>query len=91
LKNVEAGVDEWATPEEVALAMLDLVEKTECPAGTIKGGSILEVGKAQQRMVFERNDPGPLGSGHTVTGNERAMEDIFETELKKGWGCKSKL
>jgi len=85
-------VDEWATPEEVALAMLDLVEKTECSAGKIEGGSILEVGKDRQRLVFERNDPGPIGPGLTVTGNVKAMEDIFETELKSGWGSsRSKL
>ena len=71
--------------------MLDLVEKTECSAGKIEGGSILEVGKNQQRLVFERNDPGPTGPGNTVTGNERATEEILETKLKRGWGCNSKL
>lgn len=86
LKNVEAGVDEWATPEEVALAMLELVESNECAAGTIEGGTILEVGKAQMRLVRERNDPGPSGPGHTVTGNVKATQDILNNILKPGWG-----
>ena len=91
LKNVKTDEgDEWATPEEVALAMLDLVEKDECVAGKIEGGSILEVGKDQVRLVTERNDPGPSGPGHSVTGNARAAEEAFENLREEGWG-KSKL
>ena len=90
LKNVDGAVDEWATPEEVALAMLDLVEKTECAAGVIEGGSILEVGKEQTRLVEERNDPGPSGPGHSASGNVKAAEDILVNVLKPGWG-KAKL
>lgn len=86
MKNVDtASGDEWATPEEVALAMLDLVEKDECEAGKIEGGCILEVGKDQVRLVSERNDPGPSGPGHTVRGNDQAAEEIFET-VREGWG-----
>ena len=86
LKNVDtASGDEWATADEVALAMLDLVEKNECEAGKIEGGSILEVGKNQVRLVRERNDPGPSGPGHTVRGIDRAAAEIFET-LQAGWG-----
>jgi len=91
LKNVDTeGGDEWATPEEVAVAMLDLVEKNECAAGKIEGGSILEVGKNQVRLVSERNDPGPSGPGNTVSGNARAAEEIFENLREEGWR-KSKL
>lgn len=87
MKNVDiAGGDEWATPEEVAVAMLDLVEKDECAAGKIEGGSILEVGKNQVRLVSERNDPGPSGPGNTVSGNDRAAEDIFENLRDEGLG-----
>jgi len=89
---VDESVDEWATPEEVALAILVIVKKTKYSAGKIEGGSILEVRKDRQRLVFERNDLGPVGPGLTVTGNVKAMEDIFQTELKIGWGSnKSKL
>lgn len=87
LKNVDtAGGDEWATPEEVALAMLDLVEKDECAAGKIEGGSILEVGKNQVRLVSERNDPGPSGAGHSVSGNGRAAEEMLNSLMEEGWG-----
>jgi 3-hydroxybutyrate dehydrogenase len=65
--------------------MLDLVEKDECAAGKIGGGSILEVGKQQVRLVSERNDPGPSGPGHSVSGNEKAAEEVFES-LGQGWG-----
>jgi 3-hydroxybutyrate dehydrogenase len=70
--------------------MLDLVEKDECSAGKIEGGSILEVGKEQVRLVSERNDPGPSGPGHSVTGNARAADEVFETLKEDGWG-RSKL
>jgi 3-hydroxybutyrate dehydrogenase len=66
--------------------MLDLVEKDSCTAGKIEGGTILEVGKDQVRLVAELNDPGPSGPGHTVAGNKGAMDGIFLDVLKKGWG-----
>jgi 3-hydroxybutyrate dehydrogenase len=90
LKVFNAEVDEWATPEEVAVAMLDLVEKDECTAGKIGGGTVLEVGKNQVRLVTERNDPGPSGPGHTSSGQKIHAEEIFATIRKTGWG-KSKL
>jgi len=65
--------------------MLDLVEKDECSAGRIEGGSVLEVGKDQVRLVYERNDPGPSGPGNTVHGNAKAAEEIVRS-LRKGWG-----
>jgi len=70
--------------------MLDLVEKDSCEAGEIRGGTILEVGKGQTRLVGELNDPGPSGPGHTVQGNKKAMDEVFEGILKRGWG-KAKL
>lgn len=66
--------------------MLDLVEKDECAAGKIEGGTILEVGKDQVRLVGVRNDPGPSGPGHTVHGNEKATEEILNSVLRAGWG-----
>jgi 3-hydroxybutyrate dehydrogenase len=88
LKHVdEAAGDEWATPDEVALAMLDLVEKTECAAGKISGGTILEVGKDQVRLVEELNDRGPSGPGHTVHGNKtKALDETFDILAQDGWG-----
>jgi short-subunit dehydrogenase len=46
--------DEWVTTEEVANAMLDLVEKEE-----FVGGTVLEVGVGHTRKVGVLNDPGP--------------------------------
>lgn len=67
--------------------MLDLVEKDEIPAGKIVGGSILEVGKDQRRLVYERNDPGPTGPGNTVAGNAKAIVQILDEVFRKGWGA----
>lgn len=86
MKAIQQGTDEWATPEEVALAMLDLIEKNECAAGPIVGGTVLEVGKDQTRLVQPLNDPGPSGAGHTVHGNAKAADEIITSELKPGWG-----
>jgi 3-hydroxybutyrate dehydrogenase len=83
--NETAG-DLWATPEEVALAMLDLIERDQCAAGQIAGGTILEVGKNQTRLVSERNDPGPTGPGHTVRGVKKAIVDAMDTISGEGWG-----
>lgn len=47
--------DEWATTEEVASAMLELVEKDE-----FVGGTVLEVAKGRTRRVELFNDPGPM-------------------------------
>ena len=77
-----AGGDPWVTPQSVALAMLDLIEKDQCEAGKINGGTVLEVGKDRLRLVHERNDPGPSGPGTTVPGHDQAVAEIFET-LKK--------
>jgi hypothetical protein len=66
--------------------MLELIEKDECAAGPIEGGTILEVGKGQIRLVLEKNDPGPSGPGHTVHGNAQVTEDILNSQLKPGWG-----
>ncbi|KAI5817646.1 hypothetical protein BZA77DRAFT_309064 [Pyronema omphalodes] len=48
------GKDEWVEPEEVAEAMLRLLEDVELP-----GGTVLEVAKNHQRVVAYFNDPGP--------------------------------
>jgi NAD(P)-dependent dehydrogenase (short-subunit alcohol dehydrogenase family) len=85
LQMFEEGEDVWATPEEVAVAMLGLVE------GELKGGTVLEVGKGQTRVVECYNDPGPplevKGSGHTL-GKARVLDDqaveVLRGEMKEG-------
>ena len=74
------------TPEEVAIAMLDLLEKDECQAGRIKGGCILEIGKEQVRFVSEFNDPGPSGAGHSVSGIRKATDQVLASLGEEGWG-----
>lgn len=66
--------------------MLDLIEKDECAAGKITGGTILEVGKDQTRLVAEVNDPGPSGRGHTARGVPKAAEGILDAMAVDGWG-----
>ncbi|KAI0004350.1 short-chain dehydrogenase [Xylariaceae sp. FL0662B] len=46
--------DGWVTPEEVAKVMIRCVEDD-----SLAGGSILEVGKDNSRLVNASNDPGP--------------------------------
>jgi len=72
LKMINPEFDDWATPEEVAEAMLDLVQKPE-----YVGGTILEVGKDQRRRVEPYNDPGPKGSGNTVSNSETEKAEIW--------------
>ncbi|GKT51041.1 15-hydroxyprostaglandin dehydrogenase [NAD(+)] [Colletotrichum spaethianum] len=54
LINLDADQDGWVTPHEVAEAMLRCVEED-----SLVGGSILEVGKNQTRLVQTYNDTGP--------------------------------
>lgn len=70
---IDQNVDEWVTPEEVAQVMVDLIEKEENV-----GGTILEVGKGKVRRVEALNDPGPEGSGHTVSNAESEEMEIWE-------------
>jgi hypothetical protein len=65
--------DEWVTPEEVADGMLMLLERTYFP-----GGTVLEIGRAQTRIVNVFNDPGPSGTGHSVTNAATVSEDYHD-------------
>jgi 3-hydroxybutyrate dehydrogenase len=72
LKMIDENADEWVTPEEVAQVMVDLIEKEENV-----GGTILEVGKGKVRRVGVINDPGPEGSGHTISNSESEEKEIW--------------
>ncbi|KAF1931923.1 NAD(P)-binding protein [Didymella exigua CBS 183.55] len=76
-----AGADEWASPKEVADAMLRCLVDVNLP-----GGSILEVGKEQTRLVGALMDPGPSGRGHTVSRLEEANGEVFERLGSGEWG-----
>jgi NAD(P)-dependent dehydrogenase (short-subunit alcohol dehydrogenase family) len=73
LQMMDEEKDEWATPDEVAVAMLRLVEEE-----AMRGGTLLEVGKNCTRLVGLFNDPGPpygeKGAGHTLS-NGRVLDD----------------
>ena len=66
----------WVTPEDVALVMLDLVEKEEHV-----GGTILEVG-AGVRRVEAFNDGGPASGGNAVKNDPGYEKDMWATMEK---------
>lgn len=74
--------DEWATPEEVAEAMLRCLVEEGLP-----GGTVLEVGKGQTREVQALNDPGPSGSGHTVSNLVGKYEEVYGLLEGEEWGA----
>ncbi|KAF2868218.1 hypothetical protein BDV95DRAFT_160350 [Massariosphaeria phaeospora] len=82
---LDAAKDEWATPEEVAEAMLRCLEDPE-----MGGGTILEVGARQTRRVEQFNDPGPSGPGHTVSKVKEGYAEVHEWLGAEGWGCRRK-
>lgn len=87
LQFVSEGHDEWATPEEVAEAMLTCLTDEKLP-----GGSILEVGKEQTRLVGALNDPGPSGPGHTVSNLVSKYDEVYGLLEGGDWGrAKGKL
>ncbi|PWY66741.1 short chain dehydrogenase [Aspergillus heteromorphus CBS 117.55] len=77
--------DGWATPNEVAVAMLRCVEESDLP-----GGTILEVLRNTTRNVEALNDPGPGGiSGDASVGsnNAKGADQILGwLQEKEIWG-----
>jgi len=70
---IDGSSDEWVSPEEVAQVMVDLIEQKDNV-----GGTILEVGKGKVRRVEALNDPGPEGSGNTVSNAESEEKEIWQ-------------
>ncbi|KAF4337206.1 15-hydroxyprostaglandin dehydrogenase [Fusarium beomiforme] len=75
---IDNAKDEWVEPEDVALAMLSLIEKEQ-----YGGGTILEVGKDQTREVNVLHDAGPSGSGHTVSGLDKGVNEVWDILSQK--------
>lgn len=74
--------DAWATPEEVAVAMLRLIEEP----GMV-GGTILECGKNHTRRVEGFNDPGPDdkdGQNGLIVTQSSAAIDVINKRLTDG-------
>ena len=81
LKFLDETQDLWATPEEVAEAMLLIAENED-----MKGGTILEVGHQQTRTVPLFNNPGPSGAGLSVSGMSTVTEEVFDWLAEEEWG-----
>jgi len=81
LKWVDETKDDWVTPEEVAERMLELVTRHD-----YVGGTVLEVGKGQARAVEITHDPGPSGSGMTVSNRGDARGEVWDRLAVEGWG-----
>ncbi|OAA52616.1 NAD(P)-binding domain protein [Beauveria brongniartii RCEF 3172] len=83
---VDADKDALITPQEVAEAMLSLVESEDHA-----GGTILEVGVAYTRTVSVWNDPGPtqeLRQGTTLSGMRNYAVNITKTLQDGTWQSK---
>ncbi|KAF7558073.1 hypothetical protein G7046_g5876 [Stylonectria norvegica] len=75
LVKVDQEKDGWVTPQEVAEAMLSCVEKD-----SLVGGTILEVGKNNTRIVGEVNAPGPDPNptkGLFTSNNDKGEEMVW--------------
>jgi 3-hydroxybutyrate dehydrogenase len=100
LRMVEEEKDEWVTPEQVALAMLALVEHdsiSTTPGGSthaedgdakiaIKGGIILEVTSREVREVPLFNNAGPAGKPGAIVSRREVLQEETVGLLKPGWG-----
>jgi len=74
--------DDWATPLEVAEAMLRLIEDPSLP-----GGTIFEVGHEQTRVVPLFDPVGPSGRGNTASNlSTHGVEEVFGWLSEKDWG-----
>ena len=85
LRFVDESQDQWVTPEEVAVAMVNLLEAPE-----MVGGTILEVGAGNTRMVTLKNDPGPEGPGLAVSRAGDSWEKLVERLRVGDWGAMPK-
>lgn len=81
LQWVDESKDDWVTPEEVAERMLELVTRED-----YVGGTVLEVGKGQARAVEILHDPGPSGSGMTVSNRGDGRQEVWNKLATEGWG-----
>ncbi|GLA54012.1 hypothetical protein AnigIFM63604_011539 [Aspergillus niger] len=76
LMLIDQEKDGWATPEEVASAMLQCMEEKE-----LEGGTILEVVRNSTRRVETLNDPGPAraaGDASIASKNQQGVDQLLE-------------
>jgi hypothetical protein len=53
---------------------------------TLPGGTVLEVGRGNSRLVTAFNDPGPQGDGHKVSKSAEAVIKVHQLLEEDGWG-----
>lgn len=86
IKYFNGEQDEWASPKEVAEAMLACLEDDDLP-----GGTVLEVGHNSRRKVPLRNNPGPAKApGLTVSDAQTGINEVLGWLAEPDWG-KAKL
>jgi 3-hydroxybutyrate dehydrogenase len=73
LRLLDEESDEWVTPEKVAEAMVDLIEKEE-----YHGGTVLEVGGGPVRRVEAFDAPRPSAKGNSVSNPKAEVDEIWE-------------
>ena len=81
MKYFDKAKDLWATPEDVAEAMLTLVEDE-----AMVGGTILEVGHKITRVVPMFDNPGPKGAALSVSPKLELLEEVYDSLDTEGWG-----
>jgi len=81
LQYVDESQDVWVTAREVAEAMLKLAEDPEMP-----GGTILEVGQRQTRIVPLFGNEGPSGRGHATSNISKGNEEVIGLLGQENWG-----
>ena len=77
--------DTWVYPDEVAEQMLRCCEDDE-----IDGGYVLEVLKDKTRKVDWKNDPGPQGTGASVSNRAALTSEVYDWLAEPGWGVVDK-
>ena len=81
LKYFDSTQDQWATPEEVAEAMLACVQDDDLP-----GGTVLEVGLGSRRKVPLHNNPGPSAApGLVISDFSWGTQEVFEQLAGPNW------
>ncbi|KAK6005103.1 hypothetical protein QM012_007882 [Aureobasidium pullulans] len=81
MKYFDEDRDLWATPEEVAEAMLTLVEDEE-----MVGGTVLEIGHKVTRVVPMFNNPGPKGDATSISGSRDLIQEVYDSLETEGLG-----
>lgn len=75
------GSDDLVLPEQIAQVMVDLIQKEENV-----GGTILEVGTDDVRVVERLRDPGHQGKKGCTVSNPRVLYEATEKLIESEYG-----